>query len=375
MRTDTDEVNVGLNDTPIADAGPDQIVDLGQTVTLDGTASSDPEMDPLQYSWIQTAGPAVTLVGSNTANPTFTAPDGPGTITFELTVTDDEGLTDTDTVDVRLNTRPTANAGPDQLVNLGNTVTLDGTASSDPDAGDVLRYQWDQTFGPTVTLTGRLTATPTFIAPEGPTELRFRLIVRDSFGRFRTDFVSIVVNGPPSANAGPDRIIDPSSIVILSGAGSTDPDGDVLKYQWTQTFGPTVALSGANTVNATFTAPSTPAELRFRLIVRDQRGRSDTDFVQIIVAGPPVANAGPDQTVTSGDVVTLDGSGSSSPVKYQWTQTFGPTVVLSSTTSAMPTFTAPVVATPKQVRFRLIVRDGRGGFSTDFVHITVNPPV
>ncbi|HMJ79117.1 MAG TPA: PKD domain-containing protein [Iamia sp.] len=371
-RTDTDEVNVGLNDTPIANAGNDRVADLGDTVTLNGTGSSDPEGDPLQFSWVQTAGPAVTLTGANTSNPTFTAPDGPAVLTFELTVTDDEGLTDTDTVDVRVNGRPVASAGPDQLVNLNDLVTLDGTGSSDPDS-DAITYQWNQTFGPTVTLANPNTATPTFVAPEGPSELRFRLIVRDPFGRFRTDFVSIFVNGPPSASAGPDRTVDASAFVTLSAAGSSDPDGDTLKYQWTQTFGPTVALSGANTATATFTAPASPTELRFRLIVRDQRGRFAIDFVQIIVAGPPIANAGPDQTVTSGQLVTLNGTGSSTPVTYKWTQTFGPAVTLSSTTSATPSFVAPVVSTPKELRFRLIVRDGRGRFAIDFVHITVNP--
>jgi subtilisin-like proprotein convertase family protein len=371
-RTDTDEVNVGLNDTPIADAGPDQVADLGDTVTLDGTGSSDPEGDPLSYSWVQTAGPAVTLTGATTANPTFTAPDGPGTITFELTVTDDEGLTDTDTVDVRLNTRPVANAGPDQLVNTGDLVTLDATGSYDPD-GDVIRYQWDQTYGPAVTLSDRFIATPSFIAPAGPAELRFRVIVRDPFGRNRTNFVTITVNGPPTANAGPDRVVDGGSTVTLSAGGSFDPDGDTLKYQWDQTYGPAVVLSGRLTANATFTAPTSPTELRFRLIVRDGKGRHDVDFVHITIIGPPVANAGPDQTVTSGDLVTLNGSGSSSPVKYQWDQTYGPPVTLSSRFTATTYFAAPVVSTPRELRFRLIVRDGRGGVDTDFVHITVLP--
>ena len=61
---------------PVADAGPDQEVNAGDTVTLDGTGSTDPDSDPLTYSWVQTAGPAVTLTGANTAQPTFTAPPG-----------------------------------------------------------------------------------------------------------------------------------------------------------------------------------------------------------------------------------------------------------------------------------------------------------
>ncbi|HEX7131996.1 MAG TPA: DUF3616 domain-containing protein [Iamia sp.] len=355
------------SEPPVAAAGGDQVVDLGDTVTLDGAGSHDPEGRPLDFGWTQTAGPAVTLDGATTATPTFTAPEGPATLTFELTVIDDAGLTDTDTVDVVVNGKPTAVAGPDQLVDPGVTVTLDGTGSSDPDGGDTLRYQWTQTFGPGVTLTGATTPTPTFTSPEGPAELRFRLIVRDRRGRFATDFVHIVVDGPPpTANAGPDRTVEASALVTLSGG---DPVSG-LKYQWNQTSGPAVTLSGAGTATATFTAPASPAELRFRLIVRDRRGRFATDFVTIAVEGaPPTANAGPDQTIARGQPVTLDGAGSSASVRYQWTQTYGPAVTLGGATTAHPTFVAP--AGPAQVRFRLIVRDARGRFATDFVHITV----
>ena len=147
------------NSAPVADAGPDQEVNAGATVTLDGTGSTDPDDDPLTYSWVQTAGPAVTLTGATTAAPTFTAPTGPATLTFELTV-DDGTSRDTDTVTITVNGIPTANAGADQLVNLGDTVTLDGTGSNDPDS-DELTYSWVQTGGGTVvTLTGANTAQP-----------------------------------------------------------------------------------------------------------------------------------------------------------------------------------------------------------------------
>jgi hypothetical protein len=360
------------SEPPVAAAGMDQLVDLGDTVTLNGSGSHDPEGTTLDHSWAQTAGPDVTLTGATTATPTFTAPEGPVTLTFTLTVTDDAGLTATDTVDVVVNGKPLAAAGPDQLVDSGDTVTLDGTGSTDPD-GDTRRYQWTQTFGPRVTLAGATSATPTFTAPEGPAELRFRLIVRDPRGRFGTDFVHIVVDGPPpTADAGADRTVDAGSVVTISGA-SSGPAGANLKYQWKQMSGPAVTLSGATAVDATFTAPSSPAELRFRLIVRDPRGRFAPDFVTIVVEGaPPTANAGPDQAVTSGQVVTLDGAGSSAGVRYQWTQTYGPAVTLSGATTASPTFVAP--AGPSQVRFRLIVRDGRGRFATDFVHIDVTGP-
>ena len=81
-----------VNRTPIASAGPDQDVSGLSAVSLDGTGSSDPDNDAITYTWLQTAGPSVSLTGANTAQPGFTAPDvaagSTQSLTFELTVND-----------------------------------------------------------------------------------------------------------------------------------------------------------------------------------------------------------------------------------------------------------------------------------------------
>ncbi len=353
-------------DGPLAaDAGDDQLVNLGDTVTLDGTGSTG---TITSSTWTQVAGPAVTVTGTDSPTATFIAPEGPAVLLFDLVVRDGTDLSG-DTVTVVVNGRPTASAGPDRATTGGATVTLDGGGSSDPDS-DALSHQWTQTYGPAVTLSSTKASAPTFVAPAGPSELRFRLIVRDGRGRLDTDFVTVAVEGTPRADAGADRAVAPGEAVSLTGAGWAGGRG--FKYRWAQTYGPTVALTGARTATVGFTAPAHPTELRFRLIVTDSAGRSATDFVTVVVGGPPAADAGPDRAVRAGDVVTLGGSGTTPGARYQWTQTYGTPVALVGANTATPTFTAPAVTAPRELRFRLIVRDRRDQQDADFVTVTVS---
>jgi len=121
---------------PLADAGPDQTVNLGDVVTLDGSSSSDPEpLDPnnsIAYSWVQLSGTLVTLNGANTANPTFAALNLGETLTFQLTVTDDEGNSATDTVNVTVGTTPVSTT---TTVPTSNTTTTTPTSSTTTTAG------------------------------------------------------------------------------------------------------------------------------------------------------------------------------------------------------------------------------------------------
>lgn len=182
------------NQPPVANAGPDQTVQAGAAVTLDGTGSADPDGDTLTFAWTQTAGTAVTLTGPDSASPTFAAPTTAGTLTFELTVSDGKASA-TDTVDVSVggaNQPPIANAGPNQSVQAGDTVTLNGTGSSDPD-GDTITYAWTQVPDTVaVTLNGANTATPTFTAPSFTGTLTFQLTVSDGQAS-ATDTVDIGV--------------------------------------------------------------------------------------------------------------------------------------------------------------------------------------
>ncbi len=121
------------------------------------------------------------LTNADKAVASFTAPNRLAALTFNLTVTDRFGQTATDAVNITIqpNRAPAAAAGRDQTVDVGVTVTLDGSGSSDPDTGDTLTYSWEQSAGPRVTLSSPTVSSPTFTAPSGPTTLTFRLTVSD----------------------------------------------------------------------------------------------------------------------------------------------------------------------------------------------------
>ena len=114
--TDTIVITVADQNNPTADAGADQTVSGGETVTLDGSGSSDGEGAIATWQWSHESGPAASLNGGDTASPTFAAPNTAGDIVLELTVTDEAGNEATDTVTITVDALPVADAGDDQSV-------------------------------------------------------------------------------------------------------------------------------------------------------------------------------------------------------------------------------------------------------------------
>jgi hypothetical protein len=136
-------------------------------------------------------GPSVSLSDDTAPNPTFAAPASSALLSFKLTVTNPSMLSNSDSVTIFVNRPPAADAGPDQTVNTGTSVTLDGSSSSDPDH-DALSYLWAQTGGPAVSLSSATASKPTFTAPASSASLTFKLTVSD--GKLSsTDSVSITV--------------------------------------------------------------------------------------------------------------------------------------------------------------------------------------
>ncbi len=386
-----------------ADAGPDQTVNEGDTVYLDGSSSTpedddDDDDDKIQsYLWEQVKGkPKVILTGADQAIASFIAPpvSRDKRLTFKLTVRFASGAKDTDETKVKIlddnNDPPTADAGPDQTVLEQSTVTLDGSNSSDPDDG-IEFYLWKQVAGPSVSLSNPRAVQPTFTTPSvagnKSTSLKFELTVTDFGGLRDTDTTVVNVTGdndPPTADAGPDQNVDEETTVTLDGSNSFDPDDGIASYQWKQIAGPSVSLSNPQAVKPTFLAPDVGSDgvsFTFELVVTDVGGlqSSDTAIINVIwLNDPPTANAGTDQTVFEKSTVTLDGSNSSDPddgvASYQWKQVAGQSVTFSDPTDDQPTFEAPSFedSGDQPLIFELIVTDEGGLQSSDSTTVSVS---
>ena len=199
----SDSVFVDINNVllpPVADAGSDQSVTEGQTVTLNGSNSYDPDGTISSVQWEQISGN--TQVGLTTPTELmteFTTPAVEGEVlTFKLTVIDNDGLATSDTVTTTVNIpkAPVADAGPDQSVKEGGTVTLNGLNSFDPD-GTITSVQWEQISGNTlVDLTTPTDLMTDLTAPVVDTDgavLTFKLTIKDNDDLVSEDIVNVTV--------------------------------------------------------------------------------------------------------------------------------------------------------------------------------------
>lgn len=229
------DVGVGY---PDADAGADQLVILpNNSAVLDGSQSSD-NSAIVGYAWEQVSGPSsATLTGAATA--VLTVSDlVEGTYIFRLTVTDDDGLTNSDTASVQVATpEPQANAGADQVVALPiDTATLSGSGT-DMD-GTIVAYAWTQLSGPaTATITAPSSATTT-VEDLYEGVYVFELTVTDNDGLTGSDQVAVVVTNPPQNIAlGKPTTTSSSTGSILTlnggfeaGTGENADDWTLLEY-------------------------------------------------------------------------------------------------------------------------------------------------
>ena len=280
----TAEEKLGIvfgNRIPVADAGPAQSVKAGALVTLDPRGSFDDDGDDLTWSWEQLDVDeddkvALSTVTNLDGRRTFTAPAGPTSLSFRVTVKDEHGGEDTATTTVDVSTNPPdVDAGEDQTdVKSRHPVALRATDSN----GRARTWKWEQLpGGPRVRLNHPTSRYSWFTAPGGACSLRFRVTGTDRYGSQDADDVTVVIkNQPPTARVGGTQTVSRRARVALTGSG-TDPDADDnLTFKWVQKTGTTVELTDADSKYATFTAPDRTGGLTFDFTVTDNHGASDT---------------------------------------------------------------------------------------------------
>ena len=282
-----------------------------------------------------------------------------------------------------VNKAPVADAGPAQSVLTGATITLTGGASTDPDA-DALTYRWSldsKPVGSSAQLSDPAAVMPTWRADVAGAYV-FSLLVNDGKASSVASTVSVtaaVANAAPVAHTGVAQSVTTGTLVTLDASASSDANGDALSYAWTlssKPAGSTASLSNASSAGPTFTADLAGAYVA-SLVASDGALQSAVATVTVSAAVAnvaPVANAGVAQNVTTGTLVTLDGSASSDAngdaLTYAWTLTSKPAgsaAGLINPNSAKPSMTADAAGTYVGT---LIVSDGKLSGTAKTVTVT-----
>jgi len=286
------------NQVPVADAGVDQAVAVGDDVYLNGMGSVDEDGRIIRFEWELIEKPSNSLtILSDPANvaPMFIA-DTPGTYIIRLQVFDGDALSSPDEVHVvTLNSPPTALA---ELVSGGGApgviAQLDGSLSFDEDQ-DPLVYDWSLISKPPNSLSEieiddlTVPAISVTVTPDKEGDYVVHLVVND--GWHYSDPAIIVFSAgntkPPIAEAGKDQALFTVGVAQLDGTQSYDPDGSPLSYRWDLLFKPLsseIFLDDDVIDKPTFVLDVKAAYVA-RLVVND--GSSDSHPDTVIVAYHP----------------------------------------------------------------------------------------
>ena len=367
--TDTATVDVtAVNQKPTADAGGPYSVDEDGSVALDASGSSDPDGSISSTSWSVISGPGSVSGGTYDA-PASVSSDT--TATVEVTVTDNEGAPATDTATVtvnHVNDPPVADAGGSYSTVEGGSVSLDSSGSYDPD-GHIDTTDWTVSSGPGSVSGG------TYYAPDSvssDTTATVTLDVTDDDGSSDSDSATIQIaasNDPPTADAGGPYAVDEGGSVSLDASGSSDSDGSISSTAWSITSGPG-SISGG-----TYDAPdamSSDATVTVQLTVTDDDGEPDTDTATVDVTevnDDPSADAGGPYSVSVGETVALDASGSTDEdgtvQGTTWAVTSGPGSIVDGT------YHAPADGGSATATVRVTVTDDDGATDADTATVDV----
>ena len=381
------------NEPPVAVAGPDQSVYVGDLVTLDGTGSYDSDGSVSAWQWnASQSNPApVFLQNATLPEAGFQAPSTAGAYTFTIVVRDDNDTWSAEdevtvTVSPRTNVPPFAIAPNDFQAIVNRPVKLNGSSSYDPDGGTIVAWDWNCTNRPAMPITDADTVEASF-TPVLPGVYMFTLVVQDDHGSWSAESKVNVTVVQPTVNVPPIAEIAGAAVrteyvgedITVDGSPSRDDDGSIVEYRWNCTSHPTLAYIGQNTTSIAF-KPLDPADYVFTLAVRDDNNTwsLSEDMVTIRVVRPPV-NAlpiarvsGPVPPIRPGDRVYLDGSESYDTdgrvVAFRWTCLSHSTLAFDGQGTYAATFTPEDTG---DYTFQLEVQDDLAAWSTNLATFTV----
>lgn len=248
------------------------------------------------------------------------------------------------------NDAPHADAGPDQLGVSAGTITLDGSASYDPD-GDAITYQWDQIAGPSISLTGRTESKATFTGAEGQ-NYSFRLTVKDSLGLAAIARTSVSVREVPKV-----------AITKFTATPSRIKRGEPVTLTWQAQNADSVEISGIGSVNASSgSLQVTPTVTTTYTITAKNKAGEVKDTAQVIVDQPTarvVSFTAAPSTIKAGESANLI-----------WETENAQKVTISGIGQVNPTGTLSV--SPKETTTYTITVTNQTGETNSTVTITVD---
>ncbi|XP_068093084.1 dyslexia-associated protein KIAA0319 homolog isoform X2 [Hyperolius riggenbachi] len=288
-----------VDDPPIANAGPDQVITLPQNhITLNGNQSSDDHLI-VGYEWSLNPGSSGKLLSMQGAHSPYLQATAaqPGVYVFQLTVTDSakqqSNAQVTVTVEPENNSPPVAEIGPDKELTFPvDSTTLDGSKSKD-DHG-IVSYEWENISGPTPVTIQDNDKPVAVISALHIGLYRFRLTIKDQQGLSSTAVVSVTVkegkNSPPKAHAGGTHVLVlPNNSISLDGSKSVDDQG-IVSYQWTRDG---QSPAAGEVIDASEHKPVLQLTnlvegiYLFHLKVTDANGESDMDTATVEVRPDP----------------------------------------------------------------------------------------
>ena len=288
--TDTDPT---VNSAPVVDAGNDMTVQLGDHITLSGSAS-DIDGTVVSVVWEKDT---VQLA----ATPTFTyTPTSIGTELLTFTATDDKGASTSDTVTLTVsmspvgNTPPQADAGSDLSVQTNDTLTITGSGI-DSD-GTIVSYRWTKD-GVELATTATFDYTPTVV---GTDTLTFT--VTDDKGATASDTMVVTVSAVPVPNNAPtvttqDLTTDINTAVTVT-SNANDSDGSIVAYSWSEN---SVVISTQASFSYT---PTTTGDHTLTITVTDDDGATATATLTV-TANDPAVDTPPVITIIGENPYTL----------------------------------------------------------------------